>query len=801
MPDGYEQLSNEAPDENPDKGASMNSNLPVIQFSCPAYIVKEGVNSEAELEVYRIGTKEQLAQTSEVRFETHDDSAYHGRNYTANSGTIRFGAGEVTKKVGIILLDNNLWDPTSEFRVALLEEGLIGGVLGRFLFECRVKIVDNNYFPTEQYATFDGQDPDQKISSLAFRLPINFFCMNYRNSSKVASGTIKHILVDVVHNLWYLLSLFMGVYLLDFIVDKEAPASKLLFIHEKKTQLLMYVGITLVVLFILHFLDYAKLGFGIGGTSKSFLQCALIRKYLNYTTKVRGDLESGALVMAVHRDVPACVSSYMDILKCFKVTGQLLMMITFKVLGVILFGYKIDVRSFAGALLYPVFMVIFLSWRSDKTITVLENKNDAEDAVTTAVQETTSNCAIILDHWLRNYSTTFFSNAVANFNGKSKAAGQVMENNVYFARWGCTLIVGSYIYFGGQVLLDGLSTTGMFVTNLKVVEAWCKSFEEIYSIIVDINKTVPHFCALTYLVNLGTDMEDRKNLLDGQSKESSRARENIRKKLAPQEIGVDLLPITCRLGEVLISDWKQEATISFNCDLQIAQGGLVFLVGGKGVGKATLLKCLAGRFLPKLGESEALFVPGHLRVLSVQEFPIFFRRSLYDNLTYGMKAGSSAASMARVQEICVKLGIEERVLTYLRQDKLQEDWYETFSQVQCKLLGIARALVNNFEITCFHKPLSGVTAVDREHVMDTLREHIAQRGLVATTDLTLIQKRPRTVFLSAQLKDATQLAHYTNSPKDIIMLEKDSCRCMSDREYEELKVAKDQAVGATRTDG
>jgi hypothetical protein len=480
MPDssGYRPLSSaeaQSLETSPSKDELDDPSLPTIQFSSPHFIVTEGAEPEAILEVYRIGTDTQLNQTSTVEFRTADDSATAGRNYVSQQGILVFKAEETQQTVKIKLVNNDLWDTTSEFRVVLQQDGLHGGVLGRFLFECRVKIVDNNSFPTGAYKKFDPKD---RQSALAFRLPSNFFFMNFHNSQKVRHGTIKFLMVDAVHNLWYLISLLMGVYLLDFIVDREAPASKLLFIHDKKVQLMIYVGITFTALFVMHVLDYQRLSFGVGGGSRSFLQAALMRKYLNYVTRVRSDMDSGTLVMAIHRDVPECVGSYFKILALVRVFGQLAMMIVFKGLSVYFFHAKIDLKSIVPALTYPIFMLFFLRCRQSKTVEVLDDKCVAEEGVTNAVSETTSNSVLILDHYLRNYASNNFNAVIKTFNGKSKAAGQVMMNNVYFSRWGALIIVGAYIYSGGMELIDGLVSTGMFVTNLKVIEAWCKAFEE-----------------------------------------------------------------------------------------------------------------------------------------------------------------------------------------------------------------------------------------------------------------------------------------------------------------------------------
>merc|ERR1719199_1422911 len=155
--------------------------------------------------------------------------------------------------------------------------------------------------------------------------------------------------------------------------------------------------------------------------------------------------------------------------------------------------------------------------------------------------------------------------------------------------------------------------------------------------------------------------------------------------------------------------------------VEFHQGTFTALVGPEGEGKSTLLKMLGGVILPAPG---ALFVPSHLRVLHVATENLFFKASLYDNLTFGCASGDSDAAIERVCTICQRLGMPEDLMTLVKQGPKGEQltWAEVVSQSHRALLGLARAVIANPELMCIHKPIMAYNEETSAMVLDMLKE-------------------------------------------------------------------------------
>jgi len=215
-------------------------------------------------------------------------------------------------------------------------------------------------------------------------------------------------------------------------------------------------------------------------------------------------------------------------------------------------------------------------------------------------------------------------------------------------------------------------------------------------------------------------------------------------------IAVDVMPIAIHLDDHFHFEgehMKFAATLNFEGSIEIPQGQMVAFIGGVGSGKATLLHLISGKILLPQSKQDTdfgVFVPSHLRIVNVAESPVFYDGTLYENLTLGCNLESPSVDRKRIVAICKKLAIPDSVLAYM---DLNKRWHEVFSVAQCKLLNIARALVHNAEVTCFHKPIANLDTEHQPIALKALREHVEQRGLCLDCDPATC--RPRTIFISS----------------------------------------------------
>merc|ERR1719198_2787675 len=125
---------------------------------------------------------------------------------------------------------------------------------------------------------------------------------------------------------------------------------------------------------------------------------------------------------------------------------------------------------------------------------------------------------------------------------------------------------------------------------------------------------------------------------------------------------------------------------------------MISIIGPHAQGKSTLLKVLGGAVLPEIGSIERLevFIPCHLRVIHIPPEPVFFRGSLMDNMTYGVRPGDADGDKSRVKAIFRRMGLPGNVLSLLDEDSLHySNWFDVLSLSQLHLLSIVRTLVAN----------------------------------------------------------------------------------------------------------
>jgi len=67
------------------------------------------------------------------------------------AGKLTFQEGETVKSIEIPLINDNAWGAALTFAVELLDEGLVGAVLGRYLWRATINIIDNDLFPSNRY--------------------------------------------------------------------------------------------------------------------------------------------------------------------------------------------------------------------------------------------------------------------------------------------------------------------------------------------------------------------------------------------------------------------------------------------------------------------------------------------------------------------------------------------------------------------------------------------------------------------------------------------------------------------------
>ena len=185
---------------------------------------------------------------------------------------------------------------------------------------------------------------------------------------------------------------------------------------------------------------------------------------------------------------------------------------------------------------------------------------------------------------------------------------------------------------------------------------------------------------------------------------------------------------------------------------QINDGEFVFLVGPSGSGKSTIIKLITAEVAPtdgrlmvngyNLNTIKPRQVPYMRRTLGVifQDFRLIDKKTVYDNLTFAMRAvGASPREIRRrIQYVLELVGLENKANR--RPDEL--------SGGEQQRVAIARALVNNPQVIVADEPTGNLDPQRSLEIM-MLLEKINELGttvLVVTHEKELVNRFSKRVI-------------------------------------------------------
>lgn len=726
----------------------LRRDFPLVQFSSLNYYSNE-FDRYVDVDVLRIGC---LDMVSEVRYATRDLTARAGRTYVALEGLLVFAPGDEEKSIRIFLIDNEIWDPTLEFVVGLLQEGITNAQLEWHYQEAIVKVLDDDAFPTNAYRDEIIPVTSESLEELPmWSLLFEYFRMNWADSV-LRWGTIKMLLVDFFRNMYFILKLLASQYVLDCVLNVHYNDENLLIPSNRKGSLILLVGLLVLPLGVLHFLDHRKYTWRVAGIARSTLQKAVVRKYFVLEDGLREEIDPTVLNMAVMRDAPDLVTSgYMNMIKLVGTTGQLLLILAYQVIVPPLVGKPIRFRIMIITTTCILITLSFLRLRRSKTLRAFEEEYREQVLMADYVHMAAHQLRLVLDYSQQSSFMEGFQGQVDVVGRTIVQVCQVQENNIYCAPWVSNLAAGAYIFFEGMLVIDGQVPLGVFLMEAAIIVHFGKELGRVYHILVELQTTLAPLKRLIRLLNVEVDVTRRMYLNQLTHTKSKSLREKLHSQGVTNNI-FDHLPILVGNIRDAYGSFPRKSLSGRELSetVEIPQGALVTFVGHRGEGKSTLLKVVGGVILPRIKHDHelVLFMPGHLRVLHVSQEPLFFRGSLFENLVYGLGQVEASTEMPRVLKICERLGIPEDVLRLIENGKSVDRWSKVLSHTAMHLIHLARALVSNFEVLCVHKPTLAFDESTSRRVMELLVEFVRERGVLqdpATTQL----RRPRTCLTTS----------------------------------------------------
>ena len=167
-----------------------------------------------------------------------------------------------------------------------------------------------------------------------------------------------------------------------------------------------------------------------------------------------------------------------------------------------------------------------------------------------------------------------------------------------------------------------------------------------------------------------------------------------------------------------------------NVDLQVARGEFIAILGESGVGKSTLLNCIAGLDTVQAGSvhiagtditalsepAQALFRREHLGFV-FQAFHVLPHLSVAHNVGLPLLL-QHQPDAARVHEVLQSVGL----------DALADRLPQTLSGGQLQRVAIARALVHRPQLILADEPTGNLDPATADKVMDLLSAQVRQQG-------------------------------------------------------------------------
>lgn len=145
------------------------------------------------------------------------------------------------------------------------------------------------------------------------------------------------------------------------------------------------------------------------------------------------------------------------------------------------------------------------------------------------------------------------------------------------------------------------------------------------------------------------------------------------------------------------------------CSFHVESGKTLAVLGPSGSGKSTLLRICAG----------LMFCEGEIILKDVKRCVVVFDEAkclntmkVYDNIVLGMKKEgySSTEIDKRINELAIKIGLSDQLNKYPSE----------LSYGQRQRVGLARALVRDFDVLLMDEPFSGLDILLRKDMLQLI---------------------------------------------------------------------------------
>lgn len=711
---------------------TVDDRIPLLMFNDSICLAQEE-QGVVQIVVLRVGD---LSKRSEVRWFTQDGSAKAGQTYIAASGTLIFEQGMSSLTVEVALIPNEVWDTMLEFKVVLNQEGLVNARLDRYMNEVRVRVFNDDPFPTNRYREELQEGRAHDVPTLVMvRAYISLHCRD----RDIWIRSVKGIILDQLHNLNFFVGLFMQVFLIDYVLNLT-HRKEYLFMQSRTYTLFFLVGLKLIPNLMLHFLDFRLVKYSsLVGVCRAATQKCILRQYFYCLDSCRCDLGLTGLLMAINNDADTVAQDvYHTAFHVYLHVGKLVAISAFQVSAPFVFGTEFKFFPLCVMFLFPVVMGCFLAFRQGVTNRLLTDSRDKQHTFCQHVDQIVANFKMITTFTKQDLVEDDLAIKVSSRNQAALGASLCVFNNSYFANWLALVVICAYMVIGGLSVLQNVTSVGYFVTTMSMFQQMGAIWNVFFQDLVQIQAAIPALIRVANFLNMPTNLEDRL--------------EARRRGMAFQGgEDIDEHPI-------VLSGFREylTSTPSQDDEILLQQGQVIALTSPREGGKGTLLRLLGGFLFPAADSNVCIHIPSHLRVLCLGSLPLFFLGTLANNLSFGMKEDDPDRNVKRMVSICKKIGLSRHVIDLVLDAETSEHWEQILSESCCHLLNLARALMATPDALCLEKPTLKLDENCCDKVLEVLREFVANKGLECSIPARC--RRPRTIIYTTERMKAIECA-------------------------------------------
>lgn len=726
-----------------------------LMFCARQHYVIEA-ESTTSIDVIRIG---KLDQHSSVRWHTYDGTAKAGVKYRASSGLLEFPPGDIYATIKIELIPNHDWDPTTDFYIQLEEETAKNAKLDWSHAFCRVRIVDNDTFPTDKFKKHLKSGGLNEVPSPS--LMMEYFKMNWKNPV-VRLGSYKCLAADLLENIVYVIGLLLNLILVNNVLTPIVANGE--FHVDNDIYLAVVVAGNLFPSFILHYLSYRRNYWKVAGASRKNLQKNLMQAYMSYSSAVRSRLEIGEVMLAITNLTEGLVANtFTQIFPLVKSSVKFLLIMAWQMLNpVIATGTaptsSVVIMNLVVFSSFPIVILPALKMRRAKTSQSVAAVKAAESCAVTRSLDIMNNYYLIADYMKRHKADDAFQRVIDDINRTTAIHNAVHTNNVFIMKAVTVTVVSAWILIGAILVQQTQIDLAIFLATVSSFTDMGNAWTSIYEILVSMEDSFTLLREITYLLNLpNEEIEFAK--AERQTWERTKVMiSNLGQHSEGKEFALD----TFKIAMDNVSHTFAGETSLKGVSLSLEQGKIHAISTQRGFGKSLILQLLGKRvLLDSADDKGSLFIPVHLKVRHISKEPLFIMGSMYHNLVYGVHQSLDQQShhdserknmnLERVLTICRELGVESKTLARIsdKPDAEELHWKALLARSTQHLLNIARGLISNAEVLVIHKPFMDLGPSTRPRVAKILRKFVDQRGLELDPEL-FYHRRPRTCIISCR---------------------------------------------------